>query len=156
QGGVARSVAATHLLDAVCKAHGRPVYETQLGFAPLSVHLASRQAFLACEEAGGLGIRDHLPDRDGIIAGLLAGERVATRRKSLRDQIADLLRRVGSLLARRIDYHTDAVTRDRVMRRLEEIPSSFAGKRVARCDTTDGRKLILQDGSWILFHHAGG
>jgi alpha-D-glucose phosphate-specific phosphoglucomutase len=155
-GGVARSVATTHLIDAVCALHGRTVYETAVGFAHLSRHLRSRRAFLACEENAGLGLRGHVPERDGILAGLLAAEMVAVRRKSLRDQISDLLRKVGPLHSRRIDYHTDAATRDRLMRRLEDIPSVFAGKRIARCDTTDGRKLAFTDGSWILFRPAGG
>ncbi len=155
-GGVVRSIATTHLIDAVCALYGRAVYETAVGFAHLSRHLTSRRAFLACEESAGLGLRGHVPERDGILAGLLAAEMVAVRRKSLRDQIADLLRKVGPLHSRRIDYHTDAATRDRLMRRLEEIPAVFAGKRVASCDTTDGRKLTFTDGSWILFRAAAG
>jgi phosphoglucomutase len=154
-GGVGRSVATTHLLDAVCAYHGRPLYETPVGFKFLGDHLMSGRAFLVCEESAGMSRRGWVPEKDGILAGLLAAEMVAVRRKPLRVQIRDLFDRIGPLVSRRLDYHMDAAGRDRLARRLEEIPSSFAGRRVTRCDTTDGRKLILGDGSWVLFRPSG-
>ena len=154
-GGVGRSVATTHLLDAVCALHGRTLYETPVGFKFLGDHLLSGRAFLVCEESAGMSMRGHVPEKDGILAGLLAAEMVAVRRRPIREQIRDLFRKVGPLHSRRIDYHIDAAARERLARRLEEIPSSFAGRRVARCDTTDGRKLIFADGSWLLFRPSG-
>ena len=154
-GGVGRSVATTHLLDAVCALHGRTLYETPVGFKFLGDHLLSGRAFLVCEESAGMSLRGHVPEKDGILAGLLAAEMVAVRRRPIREQIRDLFRKVGPLHSRRIDYHIDAAARERLARRLEEIPSSFAGRRVARCDTTDGRKLIFADGSWLLFRPSG-
>ncbi len=154
-GGVGRSVATTHLLDAVCAFHGRPLYETPVGFKFLGEHLTSGRAFLVCEESAGLSLRGHVPEKDGILAGLLAAEMVAVRRRPIREQARDLFEKVGPLHSRRIDYHIDAATRERLARRLEEIPSSFAGRRIVRCDTTDGRKMIFNDGSWVLFRPSG-
>jgi phosphoglucomutase len=154
-GGVGRSVATTHLIDAVCAFHGRPVYETPVGFKYLGEHLTSGRAFLVCEESAGLSLRGHVPEKDGILAGLLAAEMVAVRRRSIRDQIHALFEKVGPLHSRRIDYHIDAAARERLARRLEDVPSTFAGRRVARCDTTDGRKLVLSDGSWVLLRPSG-
>src|SRR6266571_2707413 len=154
-GGVGRSVATTHLLDAVCAFHGRPLYETPVGFKFLGEHLTSGRAFLVCEESAGLSLRGHVPEKDGILAGLLAAEMVAVRGSSIREQARDLFRRVGALYNRRIDYHIDAAARDRLARRLEDVPSEFAGRKVTRLDTTDGRKMIFQDGSWILLRPSG-
>ena len=154
-GGVGRSVATTHLLDAVCAFHGRRVYETPVGFKFLGEHLRSGRAFLVCEESAGLSLRGHVPEKDGILAGLLACEMVAVRRKPLRAQIEDLFRKVGPLHGRRIDYHMDVEARDRLARRLEEVPSAFAGRRIDRLDTTDGRKMIFRDGSWLLLRPSG-
>jgi alpha-D-glucose phosphate-specific phosphoglucomutase len=154
-GGVGRSVATTHLLDAICALHGRPLYETPVGFKYLGEHLTSGRAFLVCEESAGLSLRGHVPEKDGILAGLLAAEMVAVRRRSLRDQVRDLFAKVGPLHSRRIDYHVDAAGRERLARQLEEIPTTYAGRRVTRCDTTDGRKLVFADGSWILFRPSG-
>jgi alpha-D-glucose phosphate-specific phosphoglucomutase len=154
-GGVGRSVATTHLLDAVCALHGRRLHETPVGFKYLGEHLKSGRVFLACEESAGLSVRGHVPEKDGILAGLLAAEMVAVRRRTLRDQIRDLFQKVGPLHSRRIDYHVDAAVAARLARRLEEIPAALAGRRVARCDTTDGRKLVFADGSWVLFRPSG-
>ena len=154
-GGVGRSVATTHLLDAVCSLHGRPLFETPVGFKYLAEHLISGSAFLVGEESAGLSLRGHVPEKDGILAGLLAAEMVAVRRTSLREQIRALFAKVGPLYSRRIDYHVDAAARERLTRRLEELPPTFAGRRVVRCDTTDGRKMIFADRSWVLFRPSG-
>jgi phosphomannomutase len=95
-------------------------------------------------------VASHLPQKDGILAGLLAAEMVAVRRRPLREQVRTLLDRIGPLHGRRIDYHTDAAARDRFLRRLETPPSIFAGRRIARIDETDGRRMTFGDGSWIL------
>ena len=154
-GGIGRSVATTHLLDAICAHHGRKLFETPVGFKYLGEYLRSGRAFLICEESAGLSLRGHVPEKDGILAGLLAAEMVAIRRRSLRDQIRDLFAKVGPLHSRRIDYHTTASARDRLARRLEEIPTMFAGRRIIRLDTTDGRKLIFSDGAWLLLRPSG-
>ena len=154
-GGIGRSVATTHLLDAVCAQHGRKLYETPVGFKYLGEYLTSRRAFLVCEESAGLSVRGHVPEKDGILAGLLAAEMVAARRRSIRDQVRDLFKKVGPLHSRRIDYHIDAAARERLARRLEDVPSTFAGRRVASLNTSDGRKMIFTDGSWILFRPSG-
>jgi phosphoglucomutase len=154
-GGIGRSVATTHLLDALCSLHGRPLYETPVGFKHLGDHLLSGRAFLVCEESAGLSLRGHVPEKDGILAGLLAAEMVAVRRRTIREQVRDLFAKVGPLHSRRIDYHTDAAARERLARRLEQIPSSLAGRRISRLDTTDGRKMIFADGSWILVRPSG-
>lgn len=154
-GGVGRSVATTHLIDAVCALHGRRLYETPVGFKYLGEHLTSGRAFLVCEESAGLSVRGHVPEKDGILAGLLAAEMVAVRRKSIREQVRDLFKKVGPLHSRRIDYHVDAATKERLARKLEDVPSTFAGRRVARLDTSDGRKMIFTDGSWILLRPSG-
>lgn len=154
-GGIGRSVATTHLLDAVCALHDRPLYETPVGFKHLGDHLLSGRAFLVCEESAGLSLRGHVPEKDGILAGLLAAEMVAVRKRPIRDQVRDLFAKVGPLYSRRIDYHTDPAARERLARRLEQVPSSLAGRRLSRLDTTDGRKMIFADGSWILVRPSG-
>jgi phosphomannomutase len=149
-GGVARSVATTHLLDAVCGEHGRTVRETPVGFKHIGRLLQDGQSFLGCEEGGGVGLAAHLPDKDGLLAGLLAAEIVAVRRRPLKEQIRDLLARIGPLHGRRIDYHVDAAARDRVLHRLQDLPSAFAGRAIRRVDDTDGQRMHFADGAWIL------
>lgn len=154
-GGIARSRATTHLLDDVAAQHGRPLFETPAGFASVLQPLLRGDAGLACEEGGSLALASHLPDRDGLLAALLAAETIAVRRKPIAEQLNALFRRIGPRCGRRIDYHVDAATRDRVLRRLEEPPARFAGRAIQRLTVADGdNKWMFADGAWVLFRAA--
>jgi phosphomannomutase len=155
RGGVSRSRATTHLLDDVAAAHGRPLFETAGGFGSVLEPLLRGEAGLACEEGGSLALRSHLPDRDGLLAVLLAATMTAVRRRPIGEQLIALFRRIGPRCGRRIDYHVDAATRDRVVRRLEEPPARFAGRAIQRLAVADGdNKWIFADGAWVLFRAA--
>jgi phosphomannomutase len=149
-GGVARTVATSHLIDAVCGLHGRSLFETKVGFAHLAPRLTSGEAFLGCEENGGLSLAAHLPQRDGLLAIRLVIEMMARRRKPLRDLVHELFSKVGPRYGRRIDYHVDASARERLTRRLEDVPAAVAGRRVRQVNTLDGCKMVFADGSWML------
>ena len=93
--GASRSVATTHLLDAVAKLHGVQVYETPVGFKYVGPLLREDKIAIGGEESAGLTIRGHVPEKDGILACLLVAEMIAARQTSLADQLRDLFRRVG-------------------------------------------------------------
>ncbi|HEV8201587.1 MAG TPA: hypothetical protein VGS03_16350 [Candidatus Polarisedimenticolia bacterium] len=152
-GAVARSVAATHLLDDVAASHGRPLVEAPFGAACLAAALRGG-AGLAVDESGGLALASHARVPDGILLALLTTELAARDKRPLRDQISDLQRRLGPRVGRRIDYHVDAVARDRALARLRDVPSRFAGRPVRAVAADDARKWILDDGSWVLFRAA--
>jgi len=153
-GAVARSVAATHLLDDVAASHGRPLVEAPFGTAFLAAALRDGGAGVAVDESGGLALASHARLPDGILLALLATELAARDKRPLRDQISDLQRRLGPRVGRRIDYHVDAVARDRALARLRDVPSRFAGRPVRAVAADDARKWILADGSWVLFRAA--
>jgi phosphoglucomutase len=150
RGGLARSVAATHLIDDIAAAHGRPLIEVPFGPAALAAALG-REAGLGIDESGGIAFAPHARERDGILLALLAAEATAVAKRPLRDQISDLMRRLGTRVGRRIDYHVDPAARDRALARLEEVPSRFAGRPVRAVAASESRKWILADGSWVLF-----
>ncbi len=77
EGGVARSVATTHLIDRVARYYGRPVFETKVGFKFLGEYITNGQAIMVGEESEGFSMKNHLPEKDGILAGLLVAEMVA-------------------------------------------------------------------------------
>jgi len=154
RGGLARSVAATHLLDDVAAAHGRTLVEVPFGAAALSAALASGDAGLAVDEAGGIALLPHARERDGILAALLAAEAASAERRPLGDQISDLQRRLGPRLGRRIDYHVEPAARERALHRLQDVPARFAGRPVRAVAASESRKWILSDGSWVLFRAA--
>ena len=155
RGGVARSVATSHLIDAVAAAHGLTVHETPVGFKYIGARLADGSAVFGGEESAGLSIAGHIPDKDGVLACLLVAEMVARTGRGLREQIEALFRRVG-------EYHTGrlaiAVT-DSVDTRLGAVmsdpPTSLAGVAVREVNRVDGCKMLLTDGGWLLLRPSG-
>lgn len=155
-GGVARSVATTHLLDAVARQYHVPLHETPVGFKYLGDLIARGQVILAGEESAGLSIRGHVPEKDGILACLLVAELVAKRgRTSLRQLLDELYAEVGLLLSRRIDLSLKPEERDRLLQMLEKPPPTLAGRKIQNVQRVDGMKLHLEDGSWVLIRPSG-
>src|SRR6202142_717900 len=154
--GASRSVATTHLMDAVAKLHGVQVYETPVGFKYVGPLLREDKISLGGEESAGMTIRGHLPEKDGILACLLVAEMIAARQASLGDQLRDLFRRVGSeFWPVRVNLHLPAEAQAKLPKRLLENFTEFAGHKVAKTDRTDGLQLIFDDGSWILMRPSG-
>jgi phosphoglucomutase len=154
--GVARSVATSHLLDAVARAHGLPVYETPVGFKYVGEYIKQDKIALGGEESAGLSIRGHVPEKDGILACLLVAEMSAVRRAPIREQLRALFRKVGAeFWPIRANLHLTQEVQGRTLERLRTDPREFAGRRVTRVDRTDGLKLVFEDGSWILMRASG-
>jgi phosphoglucomutase len=154
--GASRSVATTHLIDAVAHLHGVKAYETPVGFKYVGPLLRAGKIALGGEESAGMTIHGHLPEKDGILACLLVAEMIAARQRSLGDQLRDLFRRVGSeYWPVRENLHLPAEAQAKLAERLRENFSEFAGHKVAKIDRTDGLKLIFDDHSWILMRPSG-
>jgi phosphoglucomutase len=154
--GASRSVATTHLLDAVAHLHGVQVYETPVGFKYVGPLLREDKIALGGEESAGLTIRGHLPEKDGILACLLVGEMIAARRTPLSEQLRDLFRRVGrEYWPVRVNLSLSDDAQARVPERLRGEVKEFAGRRVARTDRTDGLQLTFDDGEWVLMRPSG-
>jgi alpha-D-glucose phosphate-specific phosphoglucomutase len=155
EGGVARSVASTHLIDRVAARHGRPVFETKVGFKYLGEYITSKQAVLVGEESEGFSMKNHLPEKDGILADLLVAEMVARKGKDLPRLLEELFSKVGPVYNRRVNLALAPETKVRLMEHLKNPPRSFAGKAVKQHVTIDGHKFILEDGSWVCFRPSG-
>jgi len=153
--GIARTVATTRLLDDVAAHHGVALFETPVGFSHFRDLLLQKKAFLAGEESAGLSIAGHVPEKDGILAGCLVAEMVARRRKSLREQIRQLFRKVGPRHSARRDIRTSPREVTALRRRLESPPSSLAGGKVREVRSPDGTLLTRDDGSWLLLRPSG-
>ena len=154
--GASRSVATTHLIDAVARLHGVKAYETPVGFKYVGPLLRAGKIALGGEESAGMTIHGHLPEKDGILACLLVAEMIAARQKSLGDQLRDLFRRVGAeYWPVRENLHLPAEAQAKLPDRLRQNFSEFAGHKVAKIDRTDGLKLIFDDSSWILMRPSG-
>jgi phosphoglucomutase len=153
--GVARSVATSHLVDRVADDRGLKLYETPVGFKFIGELINRDEIILGGEESAGLSIRGHFPEKDGILAGLLAVEAVTVRGKSLTEQLNELYSRVGKLESGRIGVKlTDEVAAS-LKEKLTREPESIAGRKVEKINRMDGVKFFFADGSWMLMRPSG-
>ncbi len=153
--GVARSVATSHLVDRVAQSRGLPVYETPVGFKFIGELINEDKIILGGEESAGLSIRGHYPEKDGIIACLLAAEAVAARGASLTEQLEGIYARVGRLEAKRIGVRLTPEVAASLKEKLAREPKEIGGRRVASVNRTDGVKFLFWDGSWLLLRPSG-
>ena len=154
-GGAGKSVATTHLIDAVAEHHGVPLYQTPVGFKYLGQLIIEDKIVLGGEESAGMSVRGHLPEKDGILACLLAAEMVAVRGKSIREQIRDLYQKVGEYHPVRLNLELTEEIKSSLPAKFEKDWPRFDSQKVTKADRTDGLKLIFEDGSWVLFRMSG-
>jgi phosphoglucomutase len=154
-GGAARSVATSHLVDRVAKARGLPLYETPVGFKYIGELINENKIVIGGEESAGLSIKGHYPEKDGILACLLAAEAVAARGTSLTEQLTELYGRVGRLESGRIGVRLTPQIMESLSEKLKQDPSEIGGRHVERTNRMDGVKFIFADGSWLLMRPSG-
>jgi phosphoglucomutase len=153
--GVARSVATSHLVDRVAKIRGLKLYETPVGFKYIGELINNDEIILGGEESAGMSMRGHYPEKDGILACLLAAEAVATRGVSLVEQLNELYQRVGKLESGRIGVKLTPDVAARLKNKLEQEPHEIGGRRIDRINRLDGVKFLFEDGSWMLMRPSG-
>lgn len=154
-GAVARSVATSHLVDAVAKKHGIEVIETPVGFKYIGELISRDRIIIGGEESAGLSIKGHVPEKDGILACFLVAEMVAREGKSVKELLARLYDEVGTFVTRRENITLSPALEEGYAEKQRQAPGSFAGMKVTEKVTVDGSKFILEDGSWLLFRKSG-
>jgi alpha-D-glucose phosphate-specific phosphoglucomutase len=153
--GVAKSVATTNLVNALAEHHKVPLYETPVGFKYIGELIIADKIAIGGEESAGLTIRGHVPEKDGVLAGLLVAEMVATRGKSLSVQLRELFAKVGSYYPVRENFHLTPERKAAFTEKLKADPTELSGRKVASVVRTDGLKLVLEDGSWVCYRLSG-
>ncbi|MGD0829811.1 MAG: phosphoglucomutase/phosphomannomutase family protein [Terracidiphilus sp.] len=153
--GVAKSVATTNLINALADYHKVPLYETPVGFKYIGELINQDKIAIGGEESAGLTIRGHVPEKDGVLAGLLVAEMVANRGKNLRAQLNELFAKVGSFYPVRENFRLTSQGMAAFTEKLKGDPTELSGRKVAAIVRTDGLKLILEDGSWVCYRLSG-
>jgi alpha-D-glucose phosphate-specific phosphoglucomutase len=153
--GVAKSVATTNLINALADYHKVPLFETPVGFKYIGELIIADKIAIGGEESAGLTIRGHVPEKDGIIAGLLVAEMVAKRGKSISEQLENLFDKVGSFYPVRENFHLTAEAKSKFTEKLKTDPTSLGDRKVTSVVRTDGLKLVLDDGSWVCYRLSG-
>ncbi|HML77965.1 phosphoglucomutase/phosphomannomutase family protein [Geobacter sulfurreducens] len=154
-GAVARSVATSHLVDAVARKHGIEVIETPVGFKYIGELISQDRIIIGGEESAGLSIKGHVPEKDGILACFLVAEMVAREGLSVKALLARLYGEVGTFVTKRENITLSPAVEEGYAEKQRQAPDSFAGLRVVEKVTVDGSKFILEDGSWLLFRKSG-
>ncbi|MBM7866657.1 phosphoglucomutase/phosphomannomutase family protein [Heliobacterium gestii] len=155
-GPVARTVATTHMLDRIAARHGFTVEETPVGFKYIGESLREGETLLGGEESGGLSVRGHMPEKDGVLACALMAEVRAVAGRPLTEVLAEIDREYGRLVSQRLDLHTLPEIKAEILTRLNEYaPTHLAGVEVIKRVTIDGVKLQLADGAYALVRASG-
>lgn len=154
-GGLARSVATTHIIDKIGDKLDIPVYETPVGFKYIGELILEDAIAMGGEESAGLSIYGHLPEKDGILACLLVAEMVAVTGKTIPELTRELYDEFGTHVSKRIDMRLTGPLQESLETRLTNPPAKIAGLKVESVDRTDGVKLIFDDRTWLLFRLSG-
>ena len=156
RGAVVKTVSTTQLLNRLSGHYGLPLHETPVGFNHICELMLKQDVLIGGEESGGITIRGHVPDGDGILMGLLLVELTAHWRRPLAQIIADLMREHGEFHYGRNDVHTQAFDKKQLTKRLlQEVPKDILGHRVVNVNDRDGVKYVLDDDSWLLIRPSG-
>jgi phosphoglucomutase len=153
--GVAKSVTTTNMLNALADFHGVELHETPVGFKYIGDLIKQDKIAIGGEESAGLSIRYHVPEKDGILAGLLCCEAVASRNKSLGQQILDLFGKVGSFYSDRANFRLTPEVKQKFTSKLQNDPEELVGRKINSVVRTDGMKLLFADGSWVCYRLSG-
>ena len=156
RGPIVRSITMTGMVDKLGAIYDVPVHETPVGFKYLGPVMMSEDALLAGEESGGYAFRGNVPERDGILSGLMLLDMMVKTDMGVADLLAELEDKVGPHHYDRLDLHFDESQRSAIQARLQRgAPASLGGKRVERVDTIDGFRYLLSGGYWTLVRFSG-
>jgi phosphomannomutase len=158
KGIAARSVMTSHMLDRLAEKIGVRVVETPVGFKYIGEIMVNnpKDFIIGGEESGGLTIRGHIPEKDGILACLLMAEAVAMNKKSVTAMLKDIKRMTGEVLTSRLNFHLPGETMEKFRQTLKnDSPDTIAAMKVKNKITIDGDKFILDDNTWIGFRLSG-
>lgn len=153
--GVGKSVATTNLINALASYHDIELHETPVGFKYIGELIKADKIVIGGEESAGLSIRHHVPEKDGILAGLLCCEMVGRRGQPLTRQLHDLFAKVGSFYPKRENFRLTAEVKEKFTEKLRLNPHDFFGRKVKEIVRTDGLKLVCGDGSWVCYRLSG-
>ena len=156
RGDVVKSFAATDLLDKMGAAYGLKVETTKIGFKYIASRMVEGNVLVGGEESGGIAVTGHIPERDGIYAGLLMVEMMVKTGKSLSTLVTELMTTFGQHHAYRRDLRLSQEVKDRFMIRLEtEGLDRVAGQKVTSLEDLDGLKFRTEKGGWVMIRPSG-
>lgn len=154
-GAVVRTVPTSHQVDAVAETLGVKVHETPVGFKYIGALMESEPIIVGGEESGGLSVKGHVPEKDGILACLIMAELMATERKPLLQILKSLERQTGEFHTTRINVAIPSERKEALLQRLALGLDRVGSCKVEQFITTDGFKFLLPNREWVAFRASG-
>jgi phosphomannomutase len=156
KGRVVKALTTTAMVDKLCADYALPLVETGVGFKYICAEMLKGDVLLGAEESGGIGFPGHIPERDGIAAGLLLLEMLAMERVSVNKLAADLEKKYGPHRYGRIDTHFPLEKRGALMDYLKaNPPAKLLRSPLANVKSYDGVKFVAEDSSWLMLRGSG-
>jgi len=155
-GAVVKTVSTTRMVDLLAEKYGLELFETPIGFKHICELMLKRDILMGGEESGGLGVKGHIPERDGILLGLLLLEAIAVSGKGLRQLLDETMDEIGYFYYQRVDRRIEDVAKEQLIARLRsDPPTVIDGQRVVATNFSDGFKFIFENGDWLLIRPSG-
>lgn len=156
RGAIVKTVTSTTMLSRLGKIFDVPVYETRVGFKYVAPLMMEKDAVIGGEESGGYGFRGHIPERDGILAGLYFLDYMIKTKKAPSQLLSHLYNKVGPHHYDRTDFHVSPAKRQKILERLNSVvPDTIGGSKVTKVDTSDGFRFFFGDEYWLLIRFSG-
>jgi alpha-D-glucose phosphate-specific phosphoglucomutase len=156
RGAVVKTVSTTQMLNRLAEAYGLTLHETPVGFNHISDLMLTDDVLIGGEESGGISIKGHIPEGDGVLMGMLLAEMVARSGKSPEELLDEVMNEIGSFYYGRNDFHVRPFHKTALVESLVSLaPAEMAGIPVASVNTRDGVKYLLADSSWLLIRPSG-
>ncbi len=156
RGEVVRTFSTTQLIDRIARKHGLRVHVTPIGFKYICELMLTRDVLIGGEESGGIGIKGHLPERDGILNSLLLAEVMAQRGRTLGELAQELHDEFGPHFYARVDLEIERARIDRTLHLIADGGiRRVAGQTVSTIEDLDGLKMLFGDSAWLLVRASG-
>ncbi len=155
-GRIVKALTTTSMVDKMCQHYGLPLLETGVGFKYICSEMIKGDVLLGFEESGGIGFPGHVPERDGILAGLMLLEMLAVEKKPLTKLLGDLEKTFGPHRYARIDGHFPLEKRADLMSYCaKNPPRALAGSPIEEVKSFDGVKYVAASGAWLMLRGSG-
>ncbi len=156
RGGVIQTICGTALIDKICKKYSLRMHETPVGFKYICEIMIKNDILIGGEETGGVAFKNYIPERDGILSGLLILEMMAMRKKKVLDILKKIDKDYGTYEYRRLDINYPQNKKAKLMESLKNSPpKKILGKSVVKIKDIDGYKFICEDSSWLMLRSSG-
>lgn len=155
-GKVVKSFSVSDKVQKLCELKGLESITTKIGFKYICEYMVTDDVLIGAEESGGIAIKGHIPERDGVWMGLVLMEYMAKTGKSISELISDIYAKVGSFAVERYDLHLNNELKEQIIEKCKSNSyTNFGSYNIVSTEDTDGFKFRLHNGSWVMIRPSG-